>query len=114
MKFLQILGVAAAVLMTAAVARQTATVQPAPEPAPASVVALADAKPATAGDAKAGQAKAGACAACHGLDGNSADPQYPKQAGQHENYIARQLKLFRSGERENAIMMCAPPRPTPK
>jgi cytochrome c553 len=105
MKFLQVLGVAAAVLMTTAVAQQTATVQPAPEPAPAAVVALADAKPATAGDAKAGQAKAGACAACHGLDGNSTDPQYPKQAGQHENYISRQLKLFRSGERENAIMM---------
>ena len=79
--------------------------QPAPEVAPAPVVALADTKPATAGDAKAGQTKAGACAACHGLDGNSADPQYPKLAGQHERFIWRQLKLFKSGERENAIMM---------
>jgi cytochrome c553 len=104
MKFLRIVGVAAAVLMTSAVARQAATVQPAPEVAPAPVVALADAKPATPGDAKAGQAKAGACAACHGLDGNSADPQYPKQAGQNENYVARQLRLFKSGERENPIM----------
>ena len=104
MKFLRILGLAAAVLMTTAVAQQVATVQPAPEPAPAPVVALADSKPATAGDAKAGQAKAGACAACHGLGGNSTDAQYPKLAGQHEHFIWRQLKLFKSGERENAIM----------
>jgi cytochrome c553 len=110
MKYLRILGIAAAVLMTSAVARQAATVQPAPEVAPAPVVALVDAKPATAGDAKAGQAKAGACAACHGLDGNSSDPQYPKLAGQHERFIWRQLKLFKSGERENPIMagMAAP------
>ncbi|KFN42279.1 c-type cytochrome [Arenimonas oryziterrae] len=105
MKFLRILGVASAVLVTTAVAQQAATVTPAPEPAAAPVVALADAKPATFGDAKAGQAKAGACAACHGLDGNSADSQYPKLAGQHERYIWRQLKLFKSGERNNAIMM---------
>jgi cytochrome c553 len=105
MKFSRILGVAAAVLMTSAVAQQAATVLPAPEPTPAPVVALADTKPATPGDAKAGQAKAGACAACHGLDGNSADPQYPKLAGQNENYIWRQLRLFKSGERENPIML---------
>lgn len=104
MKFLRILGVAAAVLMTSAVAQTPATVQPVAEPAPAPVVALADTKPATAGDAKAGQAKSGACAACHGADGNSADPLNPKQAGQHENYIWRQLRLFKSGERENPIM----------
>jgi cytochrome c553 len=105
MKFLPILGVAAAVLMSTAVAQQAATVQPAPESEPAPVVALADNKPATAGDAAAGQTKAGACAACHGLDGNSADPQYPKQAGQSENYIWRQLTLFKSGERNNPIML---------
>ena len=110
MKFLRILGVAAAVLMTSAVAQTAATVQPVAEPAPAPVVALADTKPATPGDAKAGQAKAGACAACHGADGNSADPLNPKQAGQNENYIWRQLRLFKSGERENPIMqgMAAP------
>jgi cytochrome c553 len=87
-----------------------ATVTAAPEAAPAPVAALADAKPATWGDAKAGQTKAGACAACHGLDGNSADPQYPKLAGQHEAYVWRQLKLFKSGERANPIMqgMAAP------
>ncbi len=44
------------------------------------------------------------------MDGNAADPQYPKIAGQHERYIWRQLKLFKSGERANPIMapMAAP------
>jgi len=105
MKSSPLVGVAAVLLVSLAVARQPATVSPAEEPAPAPVAALADAKPAVAGDAKAGQSKAGACAACHGLDGNSADPQYPKLAGQHERYIWRQLRLFKSGQRDNPIMM---------
>lgn len=57
------------------------------------------------GDVQSGQQKASVCAACHGLDGNSVDAQYPKIAGQHENYISRQLKLFKTGERENVIML---------
>jgi cytochrome c553 len=130
MKFLRILGVAAAVLLTTAAATQAVRPQPAtgPAPPPAAPTAAAttegatkDAaaadtattavpvavsnKPANPGDATAGQTKAGACAACHGLDGNSADAQYPKLAGQHERFIWRQLKLFKSGERENPIMM---------
>lgn len=60
------------------------------------MTALAEAAP---GDAEAGAAKAAACAACHGVDGNPADPQYPRIAGQSERYIARQLALFKSGER---------------
>ena len=72
--------------------------------APAEVSAAHDSalKP---GDAKAGQAKAATCAACHGLDGNPASSQYPKLAGQHENYIVRQVGLFKSHKRENAVMM---------
>jgi cytochrome c553 len=57
------------------------------------------------GDATAGQAKAAVCGACHGMDGNSSDPQYPKLAGQSEQYIAHQLANFKSGKRQNAIMM---------
>ncbi len=57
------------------------------------------------GDAAAGQTKAAVCAACHGVDGNSVDPQYPKIAGQHAEYIAQQLALFKSGKRQNAIML---------
>ncbi|HVF33753.1 MAG TPA: c-type cytochrome [Candidatus Saccharimonadia bacterium] len=56
------------------------------------------------GDAKAGEAKAAVCGACHGLDGNAADAMYPKIAGQHEWYTARQLALYKSGERQNPIM----------
>jgi cytochrome c553 len=56
------------------------------------------------GDAKAGQTKAAACGACHGMDGNSTDPQYPKLAGQNEQYIVSQLMRFKSGTRQNAIM----------
>ena len=56
------------------------------------------------GDAAAGEAKAAACGACHGLDGNSTTAMYPKLAGQHEWYTARQLALYKSGERANPIM----------
>ncbi|MEO8673340.1 MAG: c-type cytochrome [Tahibacter sp.] len=56
------------------------------------------------GDAKAGEAKAAACGACHGPDGNSAAATYPKLAGQQESYVARQLQLFKSNTRQNAIM----------
>lgn len=57
------------------------------------------------GDATAGQTKAAVCAACHTVDGNSIDPQYPKIAGQHAEYIAQQLTLFKSGKRMNPIML---------
>ena len=57
------------------------------------------------GDAEAGAAKAGVCAACHALDGNSTNAEWPKLAGQHESYIARHLALFKSGERANAVML---------
>ena len=56
------------------------------------------------GDAKAGQSKAAACGACHGMDGNSTDPQYPKLASQSEQYVVTQLMRFKSGTRQNAIM----------
>ncbi|TAN02502.1 MAG: cytochrome c4 [Rhodanobacteraceae bacterium] len=56
------------------------------------------------GDATKGQAKAAACGACHGMDGNSSDAQYPKLAGQSEQYIVTQLMRFKSGVRVNAIM----------
>ena len=57
------------------------------------------------GDAKAGEGKATACGACHGMDGNATDKQYPKLAGQNEAYIARQITLFQSQKRQNPIMM---------
>jgi cytochrome c553 len=74
------------------------------------ILGLAFAVPAFAqdagpGDPAAGQAKAAVCGACHMVDGNSVDPQYPKLAAQHESYIVRQLTLFKNGERANAIML---------
>ena len=60
-----------------------------------------------AGDPEAGRAKAGPCAACHGPDGNSVNPQWPSLAGQGAPYLATQLRRFKSGARENALM--APP-----
>jgi cytochrome c553 len=58
-----------------------------------------------AGNPDAGKAKVAVCAGCHGTDGNGgADPAWPKLAGQHENYIARQLQAFKSGARKDPIM----------
>jgi cytochrome c553 len=51
------------------------------------------------GDASAGQAKSAVCAACHGADGNSMVPNWPKLAGQHEQYLVRQVSLIQSGAR---------------
>jgi len=56
------------------------------------------------GDPEAGKEKAQVCAACHGPDGNSPSGQYPSLAGQGERYLIKQLKAYKSGERENAIM----------
>ncbi len=56
-------------------------------------------------DPAAGEAKYSAmCAACHGADGNSGSPEYPKLAGQHPQYLAKQLTEFKSGKRANAVM----------
>mgnify|MGYP001765550732 CR=1 FL=1 len=52
---------------------------------------------AQAGDAAAGKAKSAVCAACHGPDGNSATPMWPKLAGQGEAYLVKQLTEFRLG-----------------
>lgn len=60
---------------------------------------------AAKGDASAGQAKSAVCAACHGIDGNSAVPNWPKLAGQHEKYLARQALLIKSGARPVPEMM---------
>lgn len=68
-------------------------------------LALAIAGPAFAsGDATAGKDKATVCAACHGEDGNAPDPQYPRLAGQWEDYLLQAMKEYKSGERDNPIM----------
>jgi cytochrome c553 len=57
-----------------------------------------------AADARAGRGKAIACQACHGLDGLSKHPEAPNLAGQIENYLAKSLAEYRSGERKNEMM----------
>src|SRR5512145_951821 len=52
-----------------------------------------------AGDATAGQTKAAVCGACHGPDGNSPAPTFPKLAGQGERYLLKQMKDIKSGAR---------------
>jgi cytochrome c553 len=67
---------------------------------------LATAAAAQAGDPVRGQQKSVVCQACHGVDGNtSADPSYPKLAGQYEDYLVHAMLAYKTGERDNAIML---------
>ncbi len=59
---------------------------------------------AQAANPEAGREKAKTCAACHGPDGNSAAPDFPRIAGQHYDYLVKALSDYKSGERKNAIM----------
>lgn len=70
----------------------------------ANVVTSTPAKAIFAGDVKAGQEKSAMCSSCHGTDGNSPIPMYPKLAGQSANYLAKQLADFKSGERKDPVM----------
>lgn len=71
----------------------------------AATALLALMPPAVAeGDAAAGQQKAATCAACHGMDGNSVNPQWPSLAGQHASYIVDTLAAFKSGKRSDVLM----------
>lgn len=54
--------------------------------------------------AKGEASYSGVCVACHGVDGNSGTPENPKLAGQHPQYLVKQLQEFKSGKRNNAIM----------
>ncbi len=60
--------------------------------------------PVFAGDAAAGKGKSMMCSACHGVAGISAVPMYPNLAGQKELYLAKQLKDFKSGKRNDPTM----------
>lgn len=55
-------------------------------------------------DTNAGQQKSAMCAGCHGPDGNSMIPMYPRLAGQSSNYIAKELRDFKGGQRKDPIM----------
>ena len=59
---------------------------------------------AKAGDATKGKTLSAVCAACHGTDGNSVNPDWPKIAGQGEAYLTKQLHDFRSDKRSDPTM----------
>lgn len=59
---------------------------------------------AQAGDIDQGKEKAAVCAACHGPDGNSPTPEFPRIGGQHEDYLLRALLDYKNGQRKNPIM----------
>lgn len=62
--------------------------------------------PFVKGDAAAGATKAAVCGACHGAGGNGGiNPEWPKLAAQGSKYIHAQLVAFKSGKRNNAVMM---------
>jgi cytochrome c553 len=56
------------------------------------------------GDYEAGKAKSSTCAGCHGADGVSSVPSFPKLAGQNRDYLYQALKDYKSGKRKNPIM----------
>ena len=54
--------------------------------------------------ARAEEIVSGRCFLCHGLQGESASPVFPRLAGQHSEYIAKQLSDFKSGKRKSDTM----------
>jgi len=105
------MGLASGVLLLAhtLAVGQASPAAAAPAAAPASVAPAAAASPApldpfATGKAASGEAKAALCSACHGPNGNSANPVWPRIAGQSAVYVAEQLRLFRSGVRDNPVM----------
>jgi len=69
-------------------------------------LAIAAGAAQAAGNAAAGKEKAATlgCVACHGEDGNSPNPIWPKLASQHPAYLARQINGFKSGDRKDDAM----------
>ena len=73
--------------------------------AAAAVAAGFTASTASAADPAAGKQKVtGMCATCHGVDGIAKVPDAPHLAGENVEYITRQLKAFKSGERKHEQM----------
>ncbi|EIL95177.1 MULTISPECIES: c-type cytochrome [Rhodanobacter] len=68
------------------------------------VLAFASTQLLANGNAENGKQKAATCFACHGTDGNSVDPQYPRLAGQYNLYLQRVLHEYKNGDRDNPIM----------
>jgi cytochrome c553 len=75
-------------------------------PAILAVAAAFVAGNAAAADIEAGKKKAQeVCAACHNMNGISTIADYPKLAGQYQDYMAKALRDYKSGVRKNPIMV---------
>jgi cytochrome c553 len=84
--------------------KRSATFLSMPAAAGILLAVLASAPVQAAGSVEAGQTKAVVCAACHGIDGNSLNPEWPSLAGQNEAYLVKTLQAFKKGERSNVLM----------
>jgi cytochrome c553 len=72
--------------------------------AAAVAAALAAATARAADAARAEEIVGGKCFLCHGADGESSSPVFPRLAGQNAAYVARQLADYRSGRRRSTTM----------
>ncbi|MBT8072591.1 MAG: c-type cytochrome [Xanthomonadales bacterium] len=70
----------------------------------AGLLTLIPAVAMSAGNAAEGKSKSAVCHACHGPTGQSVQPIYPNLGGQYQDYLAKTLREYRNGTRQNAIM----------
>jgi cytochrome c553 len=70
----------------------------------AAMVLVASSALAQADTARAEKIVSGSCFLCHGENGESSSEIFPKLAGQHANYIAKQLENFKAGKRKSTAM----------
>jgi cytochrome c553 len=70
----------------------------------AALAALTLAPAAASDQARAEAIVQGTCFICHGVDGESSSPVFPRLAGQHARYIERQLGDYKSGRRTSGTM----------
>ena len=59
---------------------------------------------AQADEARAKKIAGGSCFLCHGMNGESTSEIFPRLAGQHAEYVAKQLAAFKSGQRKSTAM----------
>lgn len=107
--FVPTLAMMSALALAAAAPKSVAAQAAAPPPAAPAAGAKSGPPavtpdPYTDGSVQAGAAKATMCFACHGPNGNSVSPVFPRLAGQNAVYIVEQLHLFRAGIRQNPMM----------
>jgi cytochrome c553 len=88
----------------AASANRAAAGPATPTASPAKATAPVTPNPYADGSVQAGATKAAVCFSCHGPNGNSQNPEWPRLAGQNAVYIAEQLHLFKDGIRKNPVM----------